>query len=108
MIHSVAKKTIAAAGGAQTVSVSNTMCKAYHVSFRSIAETPLAGSTSVEATATGGTKEVVRDASGVAMNIDPTAPESFTIRQPIESITLTPSSWTADVEIVCEILGEVG
>lgn len=107
MIHSVGKKTLTAAGGAQRIDISNTLCKRYHFSFRSVGATPLAGTTAIAATQTGGTEETLLDSAGAAMNLDPTSLKSFSVGSPIESVKFTPSSWTASVEIVCEILGEV-
>lgn len=107
MIYSVGKKTITASGGAQRIDISNALCKKYHFSFKSIGATPLAGTTAISATQTGGTEQTLTDSAGAAMNLDPTSLKSFSVGSPLESVKFTPSSWTASVEIVCEILGEV-
>ena len=106
MIISVGKKTITSNGGAQTIPISNSLCKKYHFSFRSVGATPLAGTTAISATQTGGTEESLLDSAGAAMNLDPTSMRSFSVDSPLESVKFTPSSWTAGVEIVCEVLGE--
>ena len=106
MLYSVGKKKITAAGGAQSVTISNTLCRRYYVSFKSVGATPLAGTTAVSATQTGGTEEALKDSTGADVNLDPTTCKSFSIGSPIESIKFTPSSWTAGAEIFCEILGE--
>ena len=106
MIYSVAKQKLTAAGGAQTISVTNSNCHKYHFSFRSVGVTPLAGTTAVAATQKNGTEETVTDSAGVAINFNPTTCKSFSLASPIESVKFTPSSWTAGVEIICEIFGE--
>ena len=70
MIYSVAKQTLTAAGGAQTIPVTNSNCHKYHLSFRSVGETPLAGTTAVAATQKNGTEETVTDSAVRRLIVD--------------------------------------
>lgn len=102
----IAKQTITAAGGAQSVPMKDWKASAYHFSFRSVGATPLAGSTAVAATPSYGTSETVTDANGVAINVNPTAIASFTINQPISECTFTPSSWTAGSALEVTVIAD--
>jgi hypothetical protein len=52
-----------------------------------------------------GTSETVTS-GGAAINIDPTALTGFYIQgRPLKSITLTPSSWTAGVQVAVTVWG---
>lgn len=79
----------------------------YSVEFKVQAGTPLAGTTAVSATPKGGTAETVTK-DGIALNIDPTALAGFYITgRALESITLTPSTWTAGVVIDVTVWGRI-
>ena len=88
-------------GSAKTITLDKSYSSdLYAIEFRLIAGTPAAGTTAVTAIPKDGTSETVKDSTGAAINIDPTALEGFYIAgRPLESITLTPSSWTAGVQI---------
>jgi hypothetical protein len=102
----IAKQTITAAGGAQSVPMKDWKASVYHFSFRSVGATPLAGSTAVAATPTYGTQETVKYPSGSAVNVDPTALESFTIERPISECTFTPTSWTAGSALEVTVIAD--
>lgn len=87
-------------GVALTITPTDPTCEAYYVSFDLVSGSPAAGTTAVTAKAyRGGTESVIDLSTGSALNIDPTALKSFTINQPIDSITFTPSGWTASVAV---------
>jgi hypothetical protein len=85
---------------ALTITPTDPTCQEYYVSFDLVSGSPAAGTTAVTAKAyKGGTESVIDLSTGSALNIDPTALKSFTIGQPLDSITFTPSSWTANVVV---------
>lgn len=87
----------------QAWAVKMPMFKRYFVSLKITSGTPLAGTTTVYCTPTQGTREQIKS-GGVGINIDPTAPESFVIDFPIESLDFSPSGWTANVVMLVTIM----
>ena len=105
-VHGVGTLSVTSAGGsAQALAIKEPLHTRYFVTTKIASGTPLAGTTTVHCTPTQGTREQVRS-GGIAINIDPTAPTSFTIDFPIESIDLTPSAWTADVVMLVSVMAE--
>lgn len=103
----VGSVTITSAGGsAQTLNTSFPLFKKYHFTAKLLSGSPAAGSTTVFCTTAKGSREQVTY-GGSALNIDPTAPASFSIEAPLESVDFTPSGWTADVSIVVTAFAEV-
>ena len=104
----VGRATITAAGGAsQAVTINNKLCKKYLVAMRSAGSAaPAAGTTSVTWKPSGGDTITLKQ-NGIAVNINPTDLQPFTISCPVDAIYMTPSSWTADSAILVEVYGEV-
>lgn len=104
----VGRATITAAGGAsQALLISNKLCKKYFCVPKSVgAATPAAGTTSITWKPAGGDTITLKQ-SGIAVNMDPTDLQPFTISCPADAIYFTPSSWTANSSIQIEVYGEV-
>lgn len=78
----------------------------YSIEFAVKTGTPAAGTTAVTAIPKNGTSETVNDSFGVALNINPTALVGFKIEgRPLKSLTFTPGSWSAGVQIVATAWG---
>lgn len=105
-INVVGKKVLTTSGGTQTLQIQDPLCGEYFVSFKLISGSPLAGTTAVTATPFEGTSETLLDAFGAAVNVDPTARKTFSIANPISSMSFTPSNWTAGVSILATVMAE--
>lgn len=80
-------------------------CDLYSVELALIVGSPAAGATHVTAVPKNGTSETVTS-GGSDINIDPTALTGFYIQgRPLKSITFTPSSWTAGVQVAVTVWG---
>ena len=99
-------KGVVVTGSATTITIDPAAaCDLYSVELALIAGSPAAGTTAVTAVPKNGTSETVTS-GGAAINIDPTALTGFYIQgRPLKSITLTPSSWTAGVQIAVTVWG---
>lgn len=95
-------------GSATTVTLDPAqVCDLYSVEFKVKAGSPAAGTTAVTGVPKNGTSETVTS-GGDAINIDPTALAGFYIMgRPMSSLTFTPSSWTAGVQIDVTVWGRV-
>ena len=93
-------------GSATTITIDPAAaCDLYSVELALIVGSPAAGTTAVTAVPKNGTSETVTS-GGTAINIDPTALTGFYIQgRPLKSITLTPSSWTAGVQVAVTVWG---
>jgi len=54
----------------------------------------------------GATLGMSATAFGAAVNVDPTALKTFSIANPISSMSFTPSNWTAGVSIQATVMAE--
>ncbi len=93
-------------GSATTITIDPAAaCDLYSVELALIVGSPAAGTTGVTAVPKNGTSEKVTS-GGEALNIDPTELTGFYIQgRPLESITLTPSSWTSGVQVAVTVWG---
>lgn len=105
-INVVGKKVLTTSGGTQTLQIQDPQCGEYFVSFKLISGSPLAGTTTVAAVPFAGTSETLRDQFGAAVNVDPTALVTFSIANPISSLSFTPSNWTAGVSILATVVAD--
>lgn len=105
-INVVGKKVLTTSGGTQTLKIQDPLCGEYFVSFELISGSPLAGTTAVAAVPFAGTSETLLDAFGAAVNVDPTALKTFSIANPISSMSFTPSNWTTGVSIQATVMAE--
>ena len=93
-------------GSATTIAIDPAAaCDLDSVELALIVGSPAAGTTDVTAVPKNGTSETVTS-GGSAINIDPTALTGFYIQgRPLKSITFTPSSWTAGVQVAVTVWG---
>ena len=107
MVMRVVGECVIETGAASTLTIGAAdVSDLYSVEFAVKVGTPAAGTTSVTAGPKNGTSETVTGGFGAAININPAALTGFTISgRPLKSLTFTPSSWTAGVQIVATAWG---
>lgn len=104
----VGRATITAAGGSsQAVTINNKTCRKYWVVMSSVgAAAPAAGTTAVSWKPSAGDTVTMKQ-GGIAVNVNPTDLQPFTIACPVDAIYFTPSSWTANSALQVQVYGEV-
>lgn len=107
MVMRVVGECTISTGAASTLTINAAdVSDLYSVQFEVIQGTPLAGTTAVSVIPKNGTSEALLDEFGTAININPAALSGLKISgTPLKSITFTPTSWTAGVQIVATAWG---
>ena len=106
-IVNVGRGTITAAGGSlQAIAINNKRCRKYWFLLKSVGSaSPAAGTTEVYWKGSGGDVVTMKQ-DGIAVNLNPTDLQPFTISCPVDEVYMTPSGWTASSAIQVEVFGE--